>query len=355
MDEEKGILSLPVIGSGVAESLVKALKIPLTSEGGVAAKALKDRQPYRANDDLDVRVNRSLIAGIGTKNFIALPVVLADNPVAVLFFGNADGGKRIDDTAFHRTVEAVKACEPALEKTYKLAKLQQSLSVLNAMKNDSVHTISKELHAALGIIKNYVSSLLDSSKQRINEEEFLGMVMNRSVQLERLIDDLVNFSQLEGAETAKPERINLGAILKTLGTTYQVQAQVKGVNFELAIPPTVPDIIADKTRMNLALTSLISNAIKVSLRSGKVTVQLKENGDQVELLIGDSGIGIGADHVSKIFTTFHGPDEVENDLKGTGLKLPLARRIVESHKGKIWVESESGKGSRFFLTFPAAT
>src|SRR5206468_911079 len=104
------------IGNGVAESVVRALKIPLNAEGGVAAKALKDRQPYRANDDLDVRVNRSLIAGIGTKNFVAIPIALADNPVAVLFFGNADGGKRIDDTAFHRAVAAVKECEPALEK-----------------------------------------------------------------------------------------------------------------------------------------------------------------------------------------------------------------------------------------------
>ena len=145
-------------------------------------------------------------------------------------------------------------------------------------------------------------------------------------------------------------------IAKRCASGMQTVASKKNVEVCCEVSEGFPkQISADPNRIEQVLINLLSNAVKFTPEKGRITLRLREEGRNVECSVSDTGKGIPKDSLEKIFDKFHQIHETESRQKGgTGLGLAVVKTIIEAHQGKIWCESEVGKGSRFIFTIPKA-
>lgn len=231
---------------------------------------------------------------------------------------------------------------------------------IDKMKNSFVAMASHELRTPLTAIKGFSQTLLEGVEDDIyskdDQKEFLGIVVNECDRLRRLIDDLLNTARIEAGESLKPDYTEFDLVpVADRAVKVQQQASVKHeVSLEIHSNDLPTRIIGDQDKLDQILTNLLNNAIKYSPEGGNVKVHLWRDGDMVKFGVQDQGIGIPADQLGKVFDKFHRVNNEDNrKIYGTGLGLYLVRHLVERvHLGRIWVESELGKGSTFFFEVP---
>ena len=133
----------------------------------------------------------------------------------------------------------------------------------------------------------------------------------------------------------------------------EIAATNAGITLQLDEPDELPSILVDRDRINQVFDNLLGNAIKFNPRGGTITIHLETVGDMVQLTVADTGVGIPADKLEKVFDRFYQVDgSATRRFGGAGLGLAIVRRIIEAHGGQIWVESELGQGSAFKFTLP---
>lgn len=228
---------------------------------------------------------------------------------------------------------------------------------LDQMKTDFVSHVSHELRTPLTSIKGFVATLLADTEGYYDldtRREFLQIIDQECDRLTRLINDLLNLSRIEAGRALelilKPVDVadiarKIVEIQKNYTTKHQFVVDVKG---------PIPAIVADEDKVDQIITNLVSNAVKYSPDGGEVRITIKEDPESGGVLVAvkDQGIGIPKDVLPRLFQRF---TRVEGrKVAGTGLGLYLTRHLVEAHGGKIWVESEEGKGSTFYFTLPSA-
>ncbi|MBX3095604.1 MAG: GAF domain-containing protein [Fimbriimonadaceae bacterium] len=227
---------------------------------------------------------------------------------------------------------------------------------LDRMKSSFVAMASHELRTPLTAIKGFTSTLLmDDSFTREEQNEFLGIIESECDRLRRLIDDLLNTARIEANQSLKPDygTVELPELLRKV-VLVQTQASHKHRVFAKLDDNLPATIIGDSDKLDQALTNLMNNAIKYSPEGGDVVLHAFRDGDEVEIWVEDQGIGIPETHLGKVFDRFHRVDNQDNrKIYGTGLGLFLVKHLVESvHLGKVWAESEVGKGSTFKMRVP---
>lgn len=229
---------------------------------------------------------------------------------------------------------------------------------IDRMKSSFVAMASHELRTPLTAIKGFVRTLLDGEDYFGAEErhEFHTIIDTECDRLRRLIDDLLNTARIESGESLKPNytEVDLMHLLEKV-VTIQKQASSKHT-VTLKVHSELPKmIVADEDKLDQIFTNLLNNAIKYSPNGGDVTIHAKQEGDTLLFGIQDEGLGIPKDHLTKVFEKFHRVNNDDNrKIYGTGLGLYLVHHLVEQvHLGKIWVESELGKGSTFLFRIPA--
>lgn len=228
---------------------------------------------------------------------------------------------------------------------------------LDKMKSSFVAMASHELRTPLTAIKGFTSTLLmDDTFSPEEQREFLQIIEHECDRLRRLIDDLLNTARIEAGESLKPNysRFNLEALLDKV-VVVQNQASTKHHVFRQIHSNLPESIIGDEDKFDQILTNLLNNAIKYSPEGGDVVVHAWwDGGPELEIGVEDQGIGIPADHLDKVFEKFHRVNNEDNrKIYGTGLGLFLVKHLVDDvHMGKIWVESEVGKGSMFKFRVP---
>ncbi|HUL20410.1 MAG TPA: ATP-binding protein [Thermodesulfobacteriota bacterium] len=245
-----------------------------------------------------------------------------------------------------------------------LERTNQELRKIDSMKSEFVSVASHELRTPLAAIKNAVQLMLSGKTGEINgvQEKFLSMAERNINRLTNILDDLLNLSRIEsGKVELKFDYLALKEIVEMAASSLRPHADVKSVQIEADIPELLPAIYGDREKIEQILTNLIGNAIKFTPGGGKIFISARLSsqnqkdgyGDTVAISVKDTGIGIPAEHLDAIFEKFH---QVENSLyrsaSGTGLGLAITKGLVEAHQGKIWVESEVGKGSAFIFTLP---
>lgn len=231
---------------------------------------------------------------------------------------------------------------------------------IDKMKNSFVAMASHELRTPLTAIKGFSQTLLEGVEDDIyskdDQKEFLDIVVNECDRLRRLIDDLLNTARIEAGESLKPDYTEFDLIpVADRAVKVQQQASVKhDVSLEIHSNDLPARITGDQDKLDQILTNLLNNAIKYSPEGGNVKVHLWRDGDMVKFGVQDQGIGIPADQLGRVFDKFHRVNNEDNrKIYGTGLGLYLVRHLVEKvHLGRIWVESELGKGSTFFFEVP---
>jgi len=229
---------------------------------------------------------------------------------------------------------------------------------LERMKSAFVATVSHELRTPLTAIKGFVSTLLMDSEDAFTPEdrrEFYSIIDQETDRLTRLINDLLNIARIEAGESLKPvyKQVDFYNLSKKV-VMIQRQATTKHTIIH-DVPEDLPKIIADEDKVDQILTNLLSNAIKYSPNGGEIRVKAwEEDADHIIFYVSDQGMGIPKEHLTKVFEKFHRVDNTDTRKQyGTGLGLYLVKHLVEAiHGGQIWVESEVGVGSTFYVRLP---
>jgi signal transduction histidine kinase len=248
----------------------------------------------------------------------------------------------------------------AMEEQRKVAeKAQENLTRKDSevVRLAAVNTLSSELKATLSVIKNYISTMLGSQGTISDaQQEFLGVVINKSARLERLIGDLVELSELgSGSKPLKLESTSPSALVQEALVNARPQAEHKKISLELAEGGNLSPVMVDREKMGAVLRSLLSQAIKVTSRSERIGLLLSERESTVELRVTDPGMSLPPDRAAKVFNQFHGVDsQAGPEFIGTGLRFPILKSVVEAHGGKIWIESQVGRGKTLVVAMPKA-
>jgi signal transduction histidine kinase/GGDEF domain-containing protein len=240
-----------------------------------------------------------------------------------------------------------------------LEKANQELKRLDEMKSEFVSVASHELRTPLATIKNAVQLLLKGKTGEINEAQtkFLSIAERNINRLTNILNNVLDLSRIEsGKIRMKFEELDLTAVIEFILSSLKHQADVKSIQFKMDVPADLPSVLGDREKLEQILTNLIGNAIKFTPEGGEVSVSAKpfhEEKNRVVISVRDSGIGIPKDYLEKVFEKFYQVEgSLHRSVSGTGLGLAITKGLVETHQGKIWAESEVGKGTTFNFTLP---
>jgi signal transduction histidine kinase len=238
-----------------------------------------------------------------------------------------------------------------------LAEQNARLLELDRMKDQFVSSVSHELRTPLTSMVGYLELLLDEDEVgELDDEErrrFLEIVNRSCLRLNRLVDDILFVARVDaGRLSLEREAVDLGALAAASVETARAAATAKGVDLRLSREDDLPQLDADPLRLTQMLDNLISNAVKFTPEGGTVTVTAAPTGAGVRLEIADTGVGIPADEVGRLFDRFFRAS-TSAVAQGTGLGLSIVKSIVDVHGGTIRVESTEGAGTTFAVDLPA--
>lgn len=229
---------------------------------------------------------------------------------------------------------------------------------VDKLKSQFISNVSHELRTPVTVLRTYVDTLYNHSDDfdEITRQEFIGVVNNETIRLQKMVNDVLDFSRLESQEAnfAK-EDCDISHLIDECVDSIKVLADEKNIVVSAIKEPDLPIIKLNRDSISGALNNLISNAIKYSPDGSRVKVraEISTDSEYVELSVEDNGIGIPQEHLNKIFDRFY---RVENDIhtvKGTGLGLHLVKIAVEKHhQGKVFVTSKVNEGSTFGFRLP---
>jgi len=227
---------------------------------------------------------------------------------------------------------------------------------IERMKTAFVSTVSHELRTPLTSIKGFVSTLLQDNEGFYDVDtvrEFYTIIDQECDRLTRLISDLLNVSKIEAGRALdlNPTVVDLPELIDKVVAAQK--SYTSKHSFFVDMDPQVKTIVADKDKLDQILTDLANNAVKYSPEGGNITVKGEKDGHLIRVSVIDQGLGIPADHLTRVFDRFHRVDNRDTrKVGGTGIGLYLVKHLVEAHGGRIWVESEYGKGSTFKFELP---
>ncbi|MCK9482744.1 MAG: cell wall metabolism sensor histidine kinase WalK [Candidatus Marinimicrobia bacterium] len=223
------------------------------------------------------------------------------------------------------------------------------LKAVQRLKRDFVVNVSHELRTPLTAIKGFVETLQEESAG--DEHRYLTIIARHTERLINIVNDLLTLSELEEKNQIEYEPVDLGDLLPDTVKIFEEHLQAK--NLAIEIETDSPLIVrADPFKLQQVLINLLDNAIKYT-EKGKVTVKAHQVGNEVQITIADTGCGIPAEHLSRIFERFYVVDKSRSrQLGGTGLGLAIAKHIVLLHNGHLAVESQPEKGTIFKIILP---
>ncbi len=236
---------------------------------------------------------------------------------------------------------------------------------LNQTKSEFVSMVSHELRTPLTIIKEGIRLNLDGTAGPTNEmqKECLNMALDGANRLGRLISDLLDVSRIEAGRLRLAKReVDFNKLLENLRDSYRGSMQEKRIALEFNISRELPKVFGDTDKITQVVTNLIDNALKFTSEGGRITIMASEKVSMgepelaiefVEISIADTGLGIPKEEAERIFEKFYQiGSHLTRQSGGSGLGLSIAKSLVEAHGGKIAVQSELGKGSKFTFTLP---
>ena len=227
-------------------------------------------------------------------------------------------------------------------------------SRLDQLRRDFVANVSHELRTPLTTIKSYVETLLDGA---VNDSgvaaRFLTVVNEESDRMTRLVRDLLTLSTLDNLQGHQKQRIFLDELTLEVANKMAVAAQQKELHFGISLPEEVPQVLANRDEIEQVLVNIVSNAIKFTPNGGEVLLGVTADDHEVTVNVRDTGVGIPAEDLPRIFERFYRVDKARSrQMGGTGLGLAIAKQIIEGHGGRIWIESELDQGTSFSFTLP---
>jgi PAS domain S-box-containing protein len=232
-------------------------------------------------------------------------------------------------------------------------KLEEEIKRAVKVREDVLAIVSHDLKNPISTII-LITELLHKKSQDSQVITFANKIQIAADRMQQLIDDLLDFSKIEsGTFSIKLQSENLNEVVMPILENMKVQAEARHQRFEVSIPHYLPQIACDCHRIEQVISNLVGNAIKFTPVGGTIKISASEEGNIITVSIADTGPGMAPEQLPKVFNKFWQAEKTMH--LGSGLGLSIAKGIIEGHGGKIWAESELGKGSQFYFTIPLAS
>jgi signal transduction histidine kinase len=318
-----------------------------------------------------------ILSIFGLKYFILSSIMSQKNLLGIIFAGNhsdtfpvTEGDEELISILadqIGQSVENAKLFEQAYrssqtfeqkvhQRTKELESALGEVQQISKTKSEFISAVSHELRTPLTSIKGYAAILMTGKLGQIPDQvkERLDRINKHSDNLVKLINDLLDISRIEsGKVDMKFSKVNLASMIDNVHDLLTPQLRDKDIKLLLDVDKNIPDVNVDSTQIERVFINLVNNAIKFTPERGTITVRAKKDAEKITISVIDTGIGIKREDLNKLFNEFYRVDnEINQNVKGTGLGLALAKKIVEAHSGKMSVASEPQKGSTFYFTLP---
>ena len=348
---------------GLDEDLRAVLSAaPLRLGEGAAGQAAAKQAPVQVADVLaegtyDVTRVRTIFEQRGYRSLLAVPLLFERQIIGVLVVWGSEPTKFAQDivdllqTLATQSVIAIQNARLFRE----IADKSRQLEVASQHKSEFLASMSHELRTPLNAILGFNEMILGQIYGEVPPglQEPLADIQSSGKHLLRLINNVLDLSKIEAG------RMELAladySVQDTVGSvrvSLRSLAEEKGLEFVATVPEDIPLAYGDGGRIVQCLTNLAGNALKFT-REGRVEIAAELRGDRLVYRVADTGIGIAADKIDTLFAEFRQSDAtIARDFGGTGLGLSISKKFVELHGGRIWVESELGRGSTFFIEIP---
>jgi PAS domain S-box-containing protein len=303
-------------------------------------------------------VNRSIrdIFNLGNKELIDRPLAeaIANVDLRALLARASDGPLKYHEINFDdgRVFNAQYTPIPKIGAAVTMQDISY-LKELDRLKSDFIHTVSHDLRSPLTAILGYTELVERTGPLNPNQQEFLRRLQGSIQHITTLVNDLLDLGRLEAGFDTRREHVQLENVLKYSLDMFDAQVKKKNIKLFVDVADDLKPLRANPIRIRQMLDNLIGNAIKYTLREGSVRVSMSMQGDQIILKVEDTGLGIPAEEQGRVFEKFYRATNTVEGVEGTGLGLAIVKSIVDSHQGRVWVESTVGKGSSFTVLLPA--
>src|SRR5690606_27162939 len=293
--------------------------------------------------------HRRIIAELSPKSLIAVPLQVPGQVIGSLVLAAAESGRRFDAGDFRLAQELASRAAMAVEGARLYHAAQRALHARDEMLSVVAHDLRNPLNAIILGVEGVLEDL--SQTQLPAEFQTLQTVRVSARRMDRLIHDLLEVARIESGKLRiepHPERISL--LIHEAVAMMRPLAAAQGLELVCEVDRTIPLVEVDGARILQVISNLIGNAIKFTLKGGNVRIQAELAASEVLVVVSDTGAGIAPEQLPHLFARhWQGSDR---DRRGIGLGLAIAKGIIESHRGRIWVESQRGVGSRFYFTIP---
>jgi signal transduction histidine kinase len=352
-DEHAGVLRLAETAR--AERAAMAAPQLLREGEGVSGQAFLTQRPVIVNDYARWEHAVTATREAGQTAALSVPLARAGQRLGALTVRSMSAVTRFDDDDARllglfgdQAVAALTTAELVAQQRRAVEQLEQ----LNSAKSDFVSIVSHEFRTPLTGIQGFSELMRDEDLTVAEMKEYAGDINKDAQRLNRMITEMLDLDRMEsGRMTLHRELTDLNAIVSEAAGRLAPNSPRHPI--QLKLDPELPLVEIDKDKVNQVLLNLLSNAVKYSPGGGPITVTTRVEGQLVHVFVRDSGLGIPADSLEKVFERFSRLESgATRYIQGTGLGLPISRQIIEMHGGKAWVESTPGEGSVFQFTLP---
>lgn len=227
------------------------------------------------------------------------------------------------------------------------------LKEIDRLKNDFVHTVSHDLRSPLTAILGYMELVERVGTLNDSQREFLGRLRASVQHMTSLVNELLDLGRLESGFDTRREFVDIRNVLDYSLTVFDSQIRKKNIRLTRETGETIAPLRANPIRIRQMIDNLVGNAIKYSPPGSEVKVSVLMQDNQIIFQVSDQGPGIPPDEQGRVFEKFFRATNRPGDVEGSGLGLAIVKSIVESHQGRVWVESKLGSGSTFIVLLPA--
>lgn len=329
--------------------------------GGIAGRVVQEKRPIYVPDTREDP--HFVVFDPSVRSLLCVPLMVGDRVIGALSVDHEVPHAFQPEHERLLTIVAAQAAA-AIENARlfhelkvhaeELRRAYEELQEADRLKDEIVQNVSHELRTPLTFIKGYADLLLEGSMGPLTEaqREALEIIEEKTNLLDRLVGDIVTLQRIERG-TLSFEAVDIVALARISIQSFQLTAAQAGLEFAMEDPGGPVMVWGDRERLSQVLDNLLHNAVKFSPKGGRITLRVLDLGDHVQVSVQDTGIGIPSDKLERIFERFYQVDgSTKRRFGGMGLGLAIVKRIVEAHGGRVWAESELGKGSTFYFTIP---
>jgi signal transduction histidine kinase len=346
-----------------------------------AEESLKVSTHSLSSNNCPTKTREKILQVFETEHFILSPILTQTGSIGFVFVGNrlnaaavtqgdeelitilaGQIGQSIENAQlFEKVFRSSQELElKVADRTKQLAGALQKVNDISKKKSEFISAVSHELRTPLTSIKGYAAILIAGKigDLPVAVKERLAKINSHSDNLVGLINDLLDIARIEsGHQEMKFAVYKIKSIIENVADVLAPQITAKGVTLQLRLAQQAEGVYVDASHVERVFINLLSNAVKFTPRQGAITIEVSstlEDGFAV-CSVSDTGIGIPASELQKLFSEFFRVDnEINQNVKGTGLGLVLAKNIVQAHRGRMWVQSTVNVGTTFYFTLPCS-